>query len=457
MHPDTPISDVRGDHAVVLGGAASGCAVVAALAPNFRRVTLLEKGSYADVPEPRRYVPQERHVHLILLRGMMCFERLFPGLTGDLAAAGAEVVDQGHGVKRFHQGRWVCRYPTGVPAWYCTRNLFDRLLRRRVTSLPNVTVCDGARATGLMFRPGGRPGVTGVMVERDGRVEQWDAALVVDACGRGSQAAKWLADAGFGPVPESRVLTNLGYASRIFNRRQEFAARWNALLVLPTPPQERAMGVVSPIEGGRWLVTTGGWFGAFPKDEDDFLPFLRRLPVPEVFDVVSKAEPVSAVSVLRVPGSRWRHFERLPVWPDGLLVVGDAVCCLNPLYSQGVTIGALQAEVVAAAAREGWSAAVVQARLADVVLPAWEMARAEDLRHRDTVGSQTLGLRLRHWYGSRFAEAAATDRLALQTLVGMTNLVTPRRAMYRPALLARVAAVAFARAVAAVMSIEGEL
>ncbi|WP_260860808.1 hypothetical protein [Mycobacterium tilburgii] len=39
----------------------------------------------------------------------------------------------------------------------------------------------------------------------------------------------------------------------------------------------------------------------------------------------------------------WWYYDRMPRFPSGLLVIGDAVCCLDPTYGQGITIAALQA------------------------------------------------------------------------------------------------------------------
>ena len=433
----------KGRHAVVLGGSIGGCLAAEVLSSEFERVTLIEKGDFDDDVNDRRGVPQEKHVHLLLLRGKQVMEEIFPGLLAELVQAGADIADQGHDVKCFHYGQWKNRFQTGVNAHYCSRQLLDNVVRRRIRANPRITVHSKTRVLGLLFHPGGAPCVRGVLLDEAAPVRELAADLVIDVSGRGSRTAEWLAKEGLGEVKKTLVETKLGYASRVYRRRPEFADRWKVLLVLPKPPFNRAMGVISPIEGNRWLVTTGGWFGEFPKPEpEEFLRFLGTLPVPDIQEIIREAEPLSDVAGFGIPGSMRRHYEDVPVWPNGLLVMGDALCSMNPLYSQGMTLCALEADVLRRQLplwkQGGVGTNAIQALLVKVIEPAWNMAVSEDMRFPETQGHRSLGLRFHHWYGSGLCELAASHRLTLQTQVGVTNLVVPPSQLFRPEIAARV-------------------
>src|SRR5690242_20318706 len=131
MRPE-PCTGAAARHAIVIGGSIEGCLVAQALSEQFARVTIIEKGAFDGENRDRRSVPQERHVHLLLLRGKQVLERMFPGCLAELEAAGATVADLGHDVKWFHYGQWKNRYPTGIFAHYCSRGLIDATLRRRI-------------------------------------------------------------------------------------------------------------------------------------------------------------------------------------------------------------------------------------------------------------------------------------------------------------------------------------
>ncbi|CAB3766841.1 NAD(P)/FAD-dependent oxidoreductase [Paraburkholderia humisilvae] len=437
---------VSGRRAVVIGGSVAGCLIAAVLARRFERVTIVEKGDFFDEAGPRRSIPQEHHVHLLLLRGKQIIEGIFPGFLAALERRGAQVADLGHDVKWYQGGRWKNRYRSGIHAHYCSRRLIDNQLRHHVARVPGVEILSGASVTQLHF-DGVAPACTvrgAYLADHDSGERLVPADLVVDASGRGTRTPEWLFDAGFGDVETSIVKTELGYASRIYRRVPSLAAQWQVLLVLPSVPRQRAMGVISPIEGDRWMVTTGGWFGHFPgSDPDEFLRALAALPVPDIHDVIRDAEPLSTVATFRMHGSRRTHYDRMAAWPGGLLVVGDALSSMNPLYSQGMTICALEAECVErhldAALDRTLPLRDLQRMLCEVVDGAWHMATTEDLRFPETVGERDWHTRFHHWFGAGLGRLSAYNRRALETQIGVTNLVMPPSRLYTPAILSRIA------------------
>jgi len=431
----------RRAHAVVIGGNIAGCLAAQALSGAFERVTIVEKDDFHNESGPRKSVPQEHHVHLLLLRGKRILETMFPGIVAELERDGAIEADLGHDVKWYQYGRWKERYKTGVTAHYCSRRLLDNAIRRRIRGNPRVQVRSQTPVADLIHADGR---IVGVALGLGEHKETLAADAVIDASGRGSHALQWLERAGYShPQAKEQVITKLGYASRIYRRLPKYQDLWKILLVLPLPPQQRSMGVISLIEGDRWLVTTGGWFGDFPKpDPEQFLAHLARLPVPDIHRVVSEAEPLSDVFGFGMSGSLRRRFDLFDRWPDGLLVLGDALCSLNPLYSQGMSLCAMETDCLASNLDAWLQGRIdthgVQRLLAQTVEPAWAMAQQEDLRFPETQGERSRSVRWNHWYGKHIGRLSARDRFTLNAQVQVSNLVAPGTRLYHPGIVGRV-------------------
>jgi 2-polyprenyl-6-methoxyphenol hydroxylase-like FAD-dependent oxidoreductase len=428
---------VSGKRAIVIGGSVAGLAAAGALSRHFARVTLIERDDYPSEPAARKGTPQARHVHVLLKQGEAALERLFPGFFDELEGRGAQRVDTAGDARWYYYGGWKARFKSGIEMVSQSRPLLEWSLRRRVGALVNTDVM-GGDVQGLESSDGR---VTGVRLRRkDGAsdgLETVAADLVVDASGRGSRTPHWLESLGVGAPPESEVKVDVGYATR-FYERTEAQRDWTALLCHPRFPDKRC-GVLLPIENGLWMLTLVGWFGDHPPaNEAEFLAWARSLAIPDLYEAVRDAKPVSEIALHRFPSNRRRHYERVSRMPDGLVVLGDAACSFNPVYAQGMATSALGASALESllaeeggAARAGFSQRF-QARLARITDSPWLLATGEDFRSDEAIGERPAFMPLLGWYTARVHQLTWRDPFAAKRFLEVMHLVRPPSALFHP-------------------------
>jgi alpha/beta hydrolase fold len=165
----------------------------------------------------------------------------------------------------------------------------------------------------------------------------------------------------------------------------------------PIPPHSANGGFFAEIENDTWHVSLFGRFGDYPPvDEAGFLAFARSLPTPRLYEIIKDAERVTDIVQHRYPTSVQRHYERLAAFPDGFLVLGDAICSFNPVYGQGMSSAALQVMALQDLLTErvddshgldGLAPAFFP-RAAEVIATPWALAAASDFAYPQTVGER---------------------------------------------------------------------
>ena len=430
-----------GEHAVVLGASMAGLAAAAALAERFHRVTIVERDTLPRSEEYRKGVPQGRHVHVLLPAGRVGLAELLPGVVEDFRARHARVIDTTE--VRFHiAGGSLLLDDAGLEIVGATRPLLESVVRDRVRAQSGVRFLEDHDARGLLTTPD-RSRVTGVRLgSRDSNTEETLAGdLVVDATGRSSRSPQWVADLGYPSPDEERLQVGVHYTTRLF-RREPGDLDGCQHVVVAIPPGGRRGGVLLAVEGDRWLVTLVGLLGERPPaDLDGFVEYARTLWAGDLHEVVASAEPLGEASTGGFPSYVRRRYDRLPRFPSRYVVTGDAVCSLNPVYAQGMSVAIGEARALGQVLDQHGLDRVGPRffqRTKRTVDAAWIMATGADLGYPVVQGPRTARWRLINAYVNRLLRVAHRDPVVAKAFMEVNGMVAPPQHLMRPRIVARV-------------------
>ena len=463
--------------AIVVGGGMAGLFAANVLADYCEQVTVLERDeAWRTRSRPtdhtanthslaqatgRPGVPQSRHVHVLLLRGVQVLRKQFPGLEEELLSLGATPLNWLKDTAALAGGSWLPRFDSNLLGYSVSRALLESQVRERLRRRGNIQFRTGHRVVGLSTgraqssingpreSEAGANGsrVTGaVCTVGDGTVTL-HADFVVDASGRSSRLPRWLEELGYAAPEESTVNADVGYATRWYSVPEDWRADWKMVLLATRFPDIKGGAVVQPVEGRRWVVTLVGYAGDHPPtDEAGFEEFARRLIGPQVWEAISAAEPLTDIGGYRRTENHWRHYERLKRWPDGVIALGDSVCAFNPVYAQGMTVSALSAEILddflegrrnrkregLEGARIGSSGLAFQKKLAKMLKTPWQLATSDDFRWAGRkAGDASPVERFMHRYIEHVLDRIHRPDVCL-AFFNAAHLISPPTTLFRP-------------------------
>ena len=172
-----------GQHAVVIGASMAGLLAGRVLSDHFERVTIIERDYFPTGVEARKGVPQGRHVHVLLNKGVSILTEFFPELFPALLAGGSSDADMVADLRWHHFGVWKAQFPSNMTAYFQSRPFLEEHVRGCLTARENVRFIDGCEVARLCAN-GDYTSITGVQLRhRNGAQgeETLSADLVIDA------------------------------------------------------------------------------------------------------------------------------------------------------------------------------------------------------------------------------------------------------------------------------------
>src|SRR5580704_12672545 len=140
----------RQPHAIVIGGSMAGMCAARILADHFEKVTVVDRDHYPEGAFERPGVPQSRHVHVLLARGRLELENLFPGFERMVLSRGALNTDFGWDFATLRATGWAAREVYGIKLLHGSRVLLEAVIRELLREHRNVGFVERTRISGLV-------------------------------------------------------------------------------------------------------------------------------------------------------------------------------------------------------------------------------------------------------------------------------------------------------------------
>lgn len=428
-----------GQHAVVIGGSLAGLMTARVLADHFDSVTMLERDHIDSQPALHKSIPQGNHLHALLYGGQQVIASLYPDFIDTLEQLGAVRVRVGKDIVFYipdgkaYSITGTVREPRdlGFDSHAQSRGLLEYCVRRCTLEHTKVAFQSDCAVQELVYEDGR---VHGVRYTRGGDSQILAADFVVDAGGRGSRVPHWLTELRFQAPAETTIGVDFAYSSAKFRKPPAYAEPERMLIFYGAAPYQVRQGLMEEIEEGLLHVSLAGRFGEYPPDtEEGFLGFAKALFTPKLYDLIKDAERVSDITHYRFPTSVQRHYERLTAFPEGLLVLGDAISSFNPIYGQGMSSAALQVKALQellaqrAAGEQGLEGLALSffPKAAEIIVTPWTLAATQDFAYPQTRGTRPPDLAESSQY------FAAVDALTVED-VEVHKLMTEVFALAKP-------------------------
>lgn len=406
---------------VILGGGFAGPLMAIAVAPYAEKITLIERFSRSS-DEEWLGTPQSQHAHYLTVKGQNLLEKMIPGVLQELRSRGACEIDWGKNATWRNHGGVTPLYDSGVRSLLFSRRLLDRTVFEKAAIFKHLTVLKSA-VDRIEFSD---LKVQSIWLSDDQVIT--DADLVIDARGRNARMREKLQEV-VGSIPERAIHNDITYYSLSIDHPSDSMEKVQQDYRQPDLSNDGIGYFASPIEGDRCLFTVSHYSGHRPLQPFETLkdhPLLqgKDLSKPRTFGNLSSVH------------TQYGKSER---WISNYLLVGDAVCRLNPIFAHGMTVtlemaAALQKELQK---RDRISTRRLQRQFDSFVRYPWFFVQMDSIRMQKNPAPRGI-LLLRECIRAMFL-TTSTNRGVHLTALRIIQLIDSPWALLSPLFLMRIA------------------
>ncbi len=445
---------------IVLGGGVVGLSTAMLLAKQGHAVTVLERDGAPLPGSPeeawaaweRRGVAQFRQPHFLHATTRHILERELPEVTEELLRAGCVRFDP----LTLLPPTIADRAPRADDERFVTltgrRSTVEYALARTADH-HRVRVRRGVAIGGLLTGASAAPGIPHIAGVRTMDGAEFAADFVIDAMGRRSKLPDWLAAVGARRPSEAAEESAFFYYTRYFRATTGELPPYHAGVLTHYPSFSL---LTLPGDAGTWSVTVFTCAGDAAlkalRDPAKWTALIGACPLHAHW---LEGEPLTAVLPMGGIIDRYRRFvvDGAPI-ATGLVSVGDAWACTNPVGGRGISMGLLHAagtaEVVRDHLNDPLALALAQDAMTEArVTPWYHHTVAEDRQRIAQIAAAIRGQRVPRPTGleSALAVAMRYDAVLFRASLEIQSLLAlPREVLARPGLQERIGAVAGAHA-----------
>ena len=297
---------------VVIGGGFAGLAAAKAASSHFDQVIIYNQGE----------AKQSLHQHVLLKSGQIILENLFPGIGQKFIHKGCLELDWAKDTFWENADGVFPNYNSSIKTLSMSRTLLQQTMKEELTGHPNIQFIN----------------------EKVTTLENISASLVIIAGGQNFPLKRFLGDVY---SKEMFQTINLTYRSYLFNYADLNMKNFKQYYYQIDPPRSFIGGVICPVENALAMVTLIEKEEKISKCEtlEDFVDKAKQIPGGNFYEIIKDAVPLNSVAIFRKVQTHRKILNEKKI-PEGIIVLGDTLNSLNPIFGQGMTLSLMQVELL---------------------------------------------------------------------------------------------------------------